>query len=74
MCRLLGRCHPIDAVTSVVGDVPDALSEQVCHASVKMGRYDCGPGYVCLKGDQEPELVRHRLLAAVEKQPPLSIP
>lgn len=57
MCRLLGRCHPVDPVTSVVGDVPDALSEQVCHASIKMGRYDCGPGYVCLKGDQEPELV-----------------
>ena len=59
MCRLLGRCHPVDAVTSVVGDVPDALSEQVCHVSVKRGSYDCGSGYVCLKGDQEPELVRH---------------
>ena len=42
VCSLLGRCHPIDPVTSVVGDVPGALSQQVCHVSLKWGSYDCG--------------------------------
>ncbi len=53
VCRLLGRCHPLDPSTLQPEAVPENMTDQVCNSVQSSGTYDCGDGYVCLNGDYE---------------------
>ena len=53
VCRLLGRCHPLDPSTLQPEAVPENMTDQVCNSAQFPGTYDCGDGYVCLNGDYE---------------------
>lgn len=59
VCRLLGRCHPLDPVTLEPQGVPEELADQVCNAKHAVGTYNCGEGYVCLNIDHEAADVSH---------------
>ena len=53
VCRLLGRCHPLDPSTLQPEAVPENMTDQVCNSVQSSGTYICGDGYVCLNGDYE---------------------